>query len=457
MDDPGQADHASRSVAAVPDGEQAGGEPEYRDSARAWSLLGGARQAWPRQYADLRAAAATTAYGELSIIAFANYVLGFGFVHSNLDLEGVTSLAKTVQQLSPATVDVRAAPALVDLCRGATEWGVDALVTEAMYSALDSGLIAPPSPPTVTLRPRAARVLLVLPRWGNAGLAYAAQLRARMAASAGGPVALDTLTVDPRRPYAARLMARVRRAPPLAVVLATPLGGDAPGGAVAGQLRSAAAALFRDGQQAVVCAPLPVAAGADPGVVALSAGLRKAVYATGLPVSSLDGLVTAGPTPAAESAESTAASPSASPSPSVVDPATAPLGAPPSAAEASLAARLNTQTLVRAVWPGALAPRLTGTRLGFSFEARRHTSVGVSAATQAAAARLAAHLRLWGYKAVALRSPSALPQPAALTTLYYRSGERRAALALAGDLGLRRAQIVELGSAPAPLALQTAR
>ena len=41
------------------------------------------------------------------------------------------------------------------------------------------------------------------------------------------------------------------------------------------------------------------------------------------------------------------------------------------------AARANVQTLVRACWPGTLAPDLSSTRLGFAFVAARHTGVGV--------------------------------------------------------------------------------
>ena len=66
------------------------------------------------------------------------------------------------------------------------------------------------------------------------------------------------------------------------------------------------------------------------------------------------------------------------------------------------AARANVQTLVRACWPGTLAPGLSSTRLGFAFVDARHTGVGVVSASDTAAAALLQRLRLWGFPAARL-------------------------------------------------------
>ena len=119
-----------------------------------------------------------------------------------------------------------------------------------------------------------------------------------------------------------------------------------------------------------------------------------------------------------------------------------------------VAAGANVATLVRACWPGVLAPRLASTRLGFWFVARRRTTVGIIEPA-AGAARTAARLRLWGYR-------SSMPvgggwRPAlTATSVYYRSGRREAALALAGDLGLRPGAVIADDSAPVGVTLYRA-
>ncbi len=115
------------------------------------------------------------------------------------------------------------------------------------------------------------------------------------------------------------------------------------------------------------------------------------------------------------------------------------------------AAAANVATLVRACWPGALSPRLASTRLGFWFVARRRTTVGIIEPAPGAA-RTAARLRLWGYRA---STPAGGGWRPALnvTSVYYRSGMLEAALALAGDLGLKRAAVIADESAPAGVTL----
>ncbi len=74
-------------------------------------------------------------------------------------------------------------------------------------------------------------------------------------------------------------------------------------------------------------------------------------------------------------------------------------------------------------------------------------------APSAAPAKLvAARLGVWGYRTTVL-SLTAWSQRSAATTVYYRGGMRRAALALAGDLGLRTGSVIADASAPVALTL----
>ena len=118
------------------------------------------------------------------------------------------------------------------------------------------------------------------------------------------------------------------------------------------------------------------------------------------------------------------------------------------------AAGANVATLVRACWPGALAPRLASTRLGFWFVARRRTRVGI-VEPAAGVARTAARLHVWGYLTSTPAGGGWRPALAA-TSVYYRSGRREAALALAGDLGLRPDAVIADDSAPAGVTLYRA-
>ena len=131
-----------------------------------------------------------------------------------------------------------------------------------------------------------------------------------------------------------------------------------PGAAATAAVTKVCAMLRTRRQEAVVSSPL-VAGQGEPSGTAAEKALQAAVADGRLPVSWL---------PAAEAA------------------ATGGGGRRALVA----AARANVQTLVRACWPGTLAPELSSTRLGFAFVDARHTGVGVVSASDAAAAALLA-------------------------------------------------------------------
>ena len=143
-----------------------------------------------------------------------------------------------------------------------------------------------------------------------------------------------------------------------------------PGAAATAAVTKVCAMLRKRRQEAVVSSPLVAGRGELAGTAA-ERPLAAAVAGGRLPVSWL---------PAAEAAAA---------------------GAGGRAALVA-AARANVQTLVRACWPGTLAPGLSSTRLGFAFVDARHTGVGVVSASDAAAERAPARLRLWGFPAARL-------------------------------------------------------
>ena len=66
----------------------------YRQARTAWRGLGGDAKAWATQYESLSVALPQVSFDQLGVVAFSNYVLGFGFVRSDLTLQGATSLRR---------------------------------------------------------------------------------------------------------------------------------------------------------------------------------------------------------------------------------------------------------------------------------------------------------------------------------------------------------------------------
>ncbi len=369
-------------------------------------------------------------WGRTSIIGFANYVLGFGHIRTNMDLQQATSLATTLKKLPPSQAGASAVAALVETCRDGEAWRVDPEAAALLRRELAAGELPAQTRPLVTRVAVPARVLVVLPGRRPAAKAYVDEVRRRLAASAGAPVEVKAITVAAWSRLAARTVAAARSWRPLAVLVgppATPSPG-AEAEALAA-LRVLGVALRVNTLPAVVSEPLPVEA---TGTVAPDAAdLDAALVASRQPVSPL--AVSA----ASASTEPTAVA-QASPGALVTAPSPASSTA---AARARRAARANVATLVRACWPGALAPRLASTRLGFSFAARRRTEVVVAAPTADVAARYESRLRVWGFE-VGRTTGDTWRSDAAGARVLYAPGSRRAALSLAGDLGLPAAAVV---------------
>jgi hypothetical protein len=402
---------------------------QYERAKMSWEGRGEALRVWATQYRALGSTLARLPFERINIVAFSNYVLGWGHVRSDLNLQGATTLATTFKALLPTQVDVRAAATIVQTCRRGEVWRVDDSAVAQLRGALTLGLTPPATGTKIIRQPQAARVLVVLPGPRYRADAYVNEVRRRLRLSAGAPVAVRAIAATRWDGLVARTAAETAAWPPLAVLVAPPrgIGGVETTQTAAAELRRLGESLRQAGQPAVMSAPLAsdTTATAAPAADALSAAVR----ASGQPVSPLGGF-------AGSSAD-------------------APLVARDLDARLKAAAVANVGTLVRACWPGTLAPHLASTRLGFSFAARRRTTVAVSTLTSGAASAIVTLLRAWGYQTTS--APAAWTPPSLGPVLYYRKGMRRAALALAGDLDLRPVAIVADDVAPAALTLNLGR
>jgi hypothetical protein len=392
----------------------------YREARAAWRGRGGAEHAWATQYESLRVALPQVVFEELGVVAFSNYVLGFGFVRSDLTLQGATSLAEALKEVDRNLVEVRAAPVVVERCRGGEVWHADASRVEPLHQSLLLGMVPPETGRLVTERARAARVLVIAPLSRLNAARYAAEVGRRLVVSAGAPVEVNFVSgADDRLAF--RAARELDRRPALAALVAP----ARPGEAAAAAVTKVCAMLRQRRQEAVVSSPLVVAQGGPSGTAAEKA-LSAAVADGRLPVSWL---------PAAEE------------------------GATGTGGRRALvaAARANVQTFVRACWPGTLAPGLSSTRLGFAFVDARHTGVGVVSGSDTAAVALLQRLHLWGFAAARLPADDAGSTPGPGTAIAYRPGSLGAALALAGDLGLPPGSVAKAGDTPRKLVVTTGR
>jgi hypothetical protein len=398
-----------------PSGERRAQRRQYRRALAAWAGAGGTRRAWRRQYEMLAAALPDTPFGGVNIVTFSNYVLGFGYVESDLDLQGAASLAQLLKGLKPGQARVRAVPAIEERCRGARAWRVDTAATEQLRGSLTFGAKPPVSLPVAESRRVASTVVVAEPPRGVAGRAYLKELRLRLRSSAGYPVRVERLRLPAGCTLAAAVDQRLDQGRPLAVLVAAglaPRGDEAED--VARQIREVAAVLQDRAQPSLVCAPATSSAGAE--------ALESALQESALPVGRTSTLAV-GDGPVSLNART-----------------------------ARIAARVNAATLVRACWPGALAPRLLSTRIGFAYAAAVDSKVSVVGLTPALAERVAARLCTYGFAASAV-TDSAWSPPLQVEAVYHRPGGRRAAVVVADDRGLGRAAVMADPEAPAGVTL----
>lgn len=417
---------------------------KYRLVREAWGRREFGRSAWTWQCRSLKEALPHLDLENLHLVAFTNYVLGFGHVDSDLSLREATSLATTLREVTPAKTQVCAAPAIVEMCRGEEVWRLDQSKVESLRRSVVDGLDAPFTRAQVARRQVRVRVLVVVPFTGDAADTYVREVKRCLRVSAGRPVAVTVVGGELTDDLIERTVASADRLQPLAVFVGPADGGDAvadqtstsPTGGASTDVAQARSDVLARLYRTLAARERPATVSSSIGTSAEAQDLTDVADSSGLPVSQV-------------------ARPSASATPVATTTSTV-----------RLAARAGVDTLTRACWPGVLSPRLTSTRRGFAYAATRHVDVVVMPTATDAGDVGAAHaglvawrVGLWGYP-VTLEDPGGwLPEDGvmrAVTTLYYRDGYRAAALALGGDLGLDRRDVVDDDSAPASVTLVTA-
>jgi hypothetical protein len=419
-----------------PSGDSQGERRQRRAALKAWAGRGAATTVARRQAEQLAEALPRVPLESLSVVAVANYALGSELAESDLDLQQATALARSAREARSHDVAVRALPVVRETRGEAVFWRPRAGTADRLADALRLGLWPPRTTVAITTVERTGGVVVALPAGLGAMAAaeFTQGLRAAVAESAGPGI--DVTTVRCAADGAAETLAGcVAASQPLAVVLVSAtegLGDDADGGeARVGATQDCAVRLQRLYQPAVLVAPV---AGVPDGV---ELEAPDALEASGLPVIAVKvpGVGGAGAT-------AVAPSPAASPSPATGVPAAAGLRA-----DWREAGRAAAAAAVRACWPAVLAPGLPGTVRGVTFAERRTVELAVLDGDGAAAERT--WLAVCGYVPAAAGGDWA-PE-AGVVRVAHHPGLRRLAVAVAGDLGVSDALVVEDADAPASL------
>ncbi len=419
-----------------PSGDSQRERRQRREALQAWAGRGAAATVVRRQTQLLAEGLPRVPLDSLSVVAVANYALGSELAESDLDLQQATALARAAREVRSHAVAVRALPVVRETRGDGVFWRPRPGAADRLAQALQLGLWPPRTTVAVTSVTRPGGVIVAFP--ATLGAMAAAEftdgLRGAVAESAGSVV--DVTTVRYGSAGAAEtLAASVAASQPLAVVLVSDTDAAADEADGEEERRDAtlecAARLQRLYQPAVLVAPV---AGAPPGA---EVGAADELEGSGLPVVAVR--VPGGGASAAAAAEPSPAG-TAAPGAAAVTAAGVALGGDWGAAGCAAAA-----AAVRACWPAVLAPALPATVRGVTYAERR--TVELAVADAAAADR--AWLVLCGYVPEAAGGEWA-PE-AGVVRVAHHPGLRRLALAVAGDLGVPGALVVEDEDAPAPV------
>ena len=390
----------------------------YREARAAWRGLGGAEDAWATQYESLRVALPAGRVRRARRRRLLQLRARVRVRAQRSEPAGGDVAGRGAQGGRPRPVEVRAAPVVVERCRGGEVWHADASRVEPLHQSLRAGHAPARRPDGSSRRARGPRACSWSRRCHALNAArYAAEVRRRLARSAGA-----------RR----RGDARLGRGRP-AGVPRRPRARQAAGAGRAGRagpprrrgrrrrhqgLRDAAQAPRRRRSSRARCSPgTAEASGPTPGG---AGGRRRRRPAAGL------------------------------------------------LAAGRGARRRRRRRGRRRSWPPrAPTSRRSSGRAGrgrsrrssvrpasdFAFVAARHTGVGVVSASDAAAAALLPRLRLWGFsgRASAARRRRLAAAGDRAGHLLPAGVAPGAALALAGDLGLPAGSVAKAGDTPRKL------
>jgi hypothetical protein len=419
-----------------------------------WSLRQPPNKALQRQERYLRLWLRDGSAGELNLIGFVNYVIGSNDVDTALKLQAVSAIGAALNVADAGDFVTTSLPVVAERRGRYARWlpAPGALLALRQSFAFDAA--SPVYPATVDERLAGRTVLVLTSPLGSWTKRYRVAFEAELRRYGVRGVRVEMRACA--RPAAVnRVLDRERARPPLGVVVA--VGRSAVGTISVVRAKAVLGAVL----PGVRDAALPTVVSEVPGATAVNDTIEAQATAAGLPLSPVAAalavpVASGGPTPVASGSptpvatESPTAGGAGSPTPGGSSGPTpgasgrsTPTASTPGGLTAALVAawaRLNAATFVRAVQPAFFAPRLAATRLGVSFYERTLTRVGVVDSDAAARERLMARLDVFGYQA--LRAPAGSFSSGALPIVYYRAGDRRLALAVAGDLGLRTTQVL---------------
>jgi len=402
-----------------------------------WTVHQPPTRALERQVRYLRLVLKDGSADELNLVGFANYILGSTDVSTSLRLQAVTAIGAALNNADAGDLVTGSLPVVV-YRRGRYErWlpSPGALLALRQSFAFDAA--SPLYGVSVDVRPAGRTVRVLTAPLGSWAAVYRAAFERELRGYGVRGVGVEMWAC--RTPAAvARALGAQATGSPLGVVVAL---GRSTSGIVPASPTAAVLGAALSGVQA---AALPAVVSEVPGLdAAVNDAIDTQATTAGLPLSPVAAAVTpptAGPTPTAS------LTPAAGPTPAAGDGLTAAL--------VTAWARLNAATFVRAVQPAFFAPRLAATRLGVTYYERTQTRVAV-VGPAAVATPAVDRLDVFGYRA--RRASARSLAPGVLPIVYYRKGDRRLALVLAGDLGLRTSQVVQSAGGPVGLTLVVGR
>jgi hypothetical protein len=408
-------------------------------------------RALKRQVRFLRGVLARWSADELNLVGFVNYVLGSTDVSTSMKLQAASAIGGALDAADQGDFVTSSLPVTVFKRSRYERWLPARLPLTALRQSSAFDALPPIFAPSVTTRAAGRSVVVLTSPLGRLAGAYRVALRRALASYGTTGVQIDMRVCRTPADVTDALERRGRHAPLGAIVA---LGRTRVGVAAATPTRvliqTAVAALRASTVPAIVSEVPPESTAAGAAGASLNDMIDSLAADAGLPLSPVGAVVTASsgaPAPTVPSPSSGATRPAAG---AATPTAGASQSPSPGAAGSSSGmgtltlpaatawAQLDAATFARAVQPAFFAPLLPATRLGVTYYQRLSTRVTVVDDDAAAAARLVAHLGAFGYTALAGNAPGLASQ--ALPVVYYGPGQRRAALALAGDLGLRPGQ-----------------
>ncbi|MGZ4198644.1 MAG: hypothetical protein ACXVP1_00480 [Thermoleophilia bacterium] len=423
-----------------------------------WQVHQPPARALQRQVRYLRLVLRNGSAGELNLVGFVNYMLGSTDVTTSFKLQALSAIGAALNIADAGDLVTSSLPVVVHRRGRYERWLPAPAALLALRQSFAFDAASPIYGATVHVRPAGRALIVLASPLGRLAAQYRAAFERELRGY--GVRGVDVEMKACRSPVdVAQALDQGASRPSLGVIVAL---GESAGGV---EPAAATAQVLGAALTGVQARALPAVVSEVPADTPINDLIKARAAAAGLPLSPVAAALAAplaSASPAASTSPAASASPAASTSPAA--PGSPAASATPAASGSPAAAvgegltpavvaawaRLDAATFVRAVQPAFFAPRLAATRLGVTYYERTLTRVAVVGPAPAAA-HLVALLDVFGY--AALRSSGSL-QATLEPIVYYRKGDRRLALALAGDLGLRPSQVVLSAGGPVGLTVE---